>query len=59
VSIAAQERRDGDRWETVAGVVLAPEIDELFATAKGQPATLNGRHIHVSDRANIGEPLWR
>ena len=34
VSIAAQERRDGDRWETVAGVVLAPEIDELFATAK-------------------------
>jgi myo-inositol-1(or 4)-monophosphatase len=57
VSIAAQERRDGDRWETVAGVVLAPEIDELFATAKGQPATLNGRHIHVSDRANIGEAI--
>src|SRR5476649_1765049 len=33
VSIAAQERREEDRWETV-GVVLAPEMDELFATTK-------------------------
>ena len=57
VSIAAQERRDGDRWETVAGVVLAPEIDELFATAKGQPATLNGKTIHVSNRTDIGEAI--
>ena len=35
VSIAAQDRV-GDRWETVAGVVLDPERDELFTGAKGQ-----------------------
>ena len=57
VSIAAQLRRAPDHWETVAGVVLAPEIDELFATAKDQPATLNGRPIHVSNRAEIGEAI--
>ena len=57
VSIAAQERRDGDRWETVAGVVLAPEIDELFATEKGKPSTLNGRPIQVSSRTDIAEAI--
>src|SRR6266446_4339653 len=49
-SNAAQQRTGGDQWETVAGVVLAPEIDELFATEQGQPATLQGRAIHVSNR---------
>jgi myo-inositol-1(or 4)-monophosphatase len=57
MSIAAQERRDGDRWETVAGVVLAPEIDEMFATAKDKPATLNGQSVHVSSRTEIGEAI--
>jgi len=57
VSIAAQERKDGDRWETVAGVVLAPEIDELFASAKGQPATLQGKPIQVSSRTQLSEAI--
>jgi myo-inositol-1(or 4)-monophosphatase len=57
VSIAAQERKDGDRWETVAGVVLAPEIDELFASAKGQPATLQGKPIQVSSRTQPSEAI--
>src|SRR5580704_1443327 len=50
VSIAAQVRCASDHWETIAGVVLAPEIDELFTAVKEQPATLNGRPIHVSER---------
>lgn len=57
VSIAAQERRGGDRWETVAAVVLAPEIDELFATEKGQPSTLQGKPIHTSQRTDLSEAI--
>ena len=57
VSIAAQERQGGNQWETVAGVVLAPEIDELFATEKGQPATLQGKPIHVSNRTELSEAI--
>jgi len=57
VSVAAQERKGGDQWETVAGVVLAPEIDELFATEKGKPATLQGRPIWVSHRKDLAEAI--
>jgi myo-inositol-1(or 4)-monophosphatase len=68
VSIAAQVRQSLEPgrpdknvgapfWQTVAGVVLAPELDELFATEKGQPSTLNGRPIHVSDRERLDEAI--
>ena len=57
VSIAAQQRAGGEQWETVAGVVLAPEIDELFATEKGQPATLQGKPIQVSNRTALSEAI--
>jgi len=57
VSIAAQERKGADQWETVAGVVLAPEIDELFASAKGQPATLQNKPIQVSSRTQPSEAI--
>ena len=44
-------------WETVAGVVLAPEVDELFASEKGEPAVLHGRRIQVSDRTDLSEAI--
>lgn len=56
VSIAAQQRR-GDRWETVAAVVLDPERDELFTGATGQAPTLNGQPIRVSDRTALAEAI--
>lgn len=56
VSIAAQQRT-GPTWETVAGVVLDPERDELFTGAKGQLPALNGHPIHVSDRAVLQEAI--
>jgi myo-inositol-1(or 4)-monophosphatase len=56
VSIAAQQRT-GDTWETVAGVVLDPELDELFATAKGKPAMLHGHPIQVSGRTQLAEAI--
>jgi myo-inositol-1(or 4)-monophosphatase len=62
VSVAAQIRKRDARateeeWETVAGVVLAPEVDELFASEKGAPAVLHGRRIQVSDRADLSEAI--
>jgi myo-inositol-1(or 4)-monophosphatase len=44
-------------WKTVAGVVLDPELDELFVSEKGKPAFLHGHPIHVSDRADLAEAI--
>jgi myo-inositol-1(or 4)-monophosphatase len=57
VSIAAQQRVGTNQWETVAGVVLDPELDELFASEKGKPAMLHGHPIHVSNRAQLSEAI--
>ena len=57
VSIAAQQQVGADRWETVVGVVLDPELDELFMTEKGQPAMLHGHPIHVSGRTEPSEAM--
>jgi myo-inositol-1(or 4)-monophosphatase len=56
-SIAAQQRTGADTWQTVAGVVYAPEVDELFAASTDQPATLNGQPIHVSVRSRLDEAI--
>jgi myo-inositol-1(or 4)-monophosphatase len=57
VSIAAQQKAGDNRWETVAGVVLDPELDELFAATRDGPATLNGTPTHVSDRTELGDAI--
>jgi len=41
----------------VAGVVLDPELDELFTGAKGQQSALNGQPIRVSDRAVLAQAV--
>lgn len=66
VSIAAQVRMNAQagtpvppalEWQTVAGVVLDPELDELFVAEKGKPAMLHGRPIHVSERDRLDEAI--
>ncbi|HTS16762.1 MAG TPA: inositol monophosphatase family protein [Verrucomicrobiae bacterium] len=57
VSIAAQERRSADQWETVLGVVFDPELDELFVSEKGKPSLLNNQPIHVSNRTALSEAI--
>ena len=37
----------------MAAVVYAPDASELYSAASGQGAKLNGRDIHVSDRAEL------
>jgi myo-inositol-1(or 4)-monophosphatase len=57
VSVAAQKRVGADNWETIAGAVLDPELDELFVSEKGKPAMLHGHPIHVSERAQLDEAI--
>ena len=48
----------GDRdGEMVVGVIYDPLRDEMFATARGAGATLNGRPIHVSKATTLQESL--
>lgn len=39
--------------EPLVGVLYSPIADELFVAVKGEGATVNGRPIHVSDRAEL------
>jgi myo-inositol-1(or 4)-monophosphatase len=43
--------------EVIAGVVFDPTRNELFAAESGSGTTLNGRRIHVSKVATLGESL--
>lgn len=43
--------------EIVIGVTYDPTRNELFATEKGQGASLNGRRIRVSDTEKLGDAL--
>ena len=52
ISIALQ--RNG---ESIAGVVYAPKLGELFWAEKGKGAFLNGDRIGVSGRERLGESL--
>jgi myo-inositol-1(or 4)-monophosphatase len=57
VSIAFQQRAGSGEFTTVAGVVYDPFCDELWTAARGGPARLNGRIIHVSRRAVLAEAI--
>jgi myo-inositol-1(or 4)-monophosphatase len=43
--------------ELVVGIVYDPTRPEMFAAAKNQGAWLNGKRIHVSRAAHLGEAL--
>lgn len=46
-----------DSWQVVAGVVYAPEFDELFAAARGGGAWYDGRRMQVTTQAPAGALL--
>lgn len=52
VSIALWER-----GEPVVGAVYLPVLDELFAAAAGEPATLNGQPIRVSETGSVRDAM--
>jgi myo-inositol-1(or 4)-monophosphatase len=57
VSIALQARAPGGEFSTVAGVVYDPFVDELWSAARGAPARLNGKVIHVSRREELAQAI--
>ncbi len=56
VSIALQAR-SADGFETVAGVVHDPFMDETWTATATGPARMNGRRIQVSSRKTLGEAI--
>jgi myo-inositol-1(or 4)-monophosphatase len=46
-----------DNYETIVGVVYDPFADEMWTAIRGQPARLNGKVIHVSDRRRLREAI--
>lgn len=44
-------------YETVVGVVYDPFCEELWTAIRGQPALLNGKKIHVSDKKQLNETI--
>ena len=57
VSIAWQQQSGAGEFSTVAGVVYDPFCDELWTAARGGPARLNGKVIHVSRRKELAEAM--
>jgi myo-inositol-1(or 4)-monophosphatase len=56
VSIALQ-RRNGNVYKTVLGVIYDPFTNELWTTTRGGKTKLNGRVVHVSKRGQPGEAV--
>jgi myo-inositol-1(or 4)-monophosphatase len=58
VSIAVEKvGAPGKEGERVAGVVFDPTRNEMFSAENGSGAELNGRKMHVSKTATLGESL--
>jgi myo-inositol-1(or 4)-monophosphatase len=58
--IALQVEKAGAQpggFATVVGVIYDPFQDELWTAMRGQPARLNGRRIHVSQRTSLGDAM--
>lgn len=45
------------KGETVAGVVFAPYLGELFSAVKGQGAFLNGKRIRTGTKTELGKAV--
>ncbi len=44
-------------YQTIVGVIYDPFCDELWTAIRGQPARLNGKIIHVSQRKKLNEAI--
>jgi myo-inositol-1(or 4)-monophosphatase len=57
VSVALRTAGDGTAGQTIAGAVYDPVHDEMFAAARGDGATLNGRRLSVSAVTRLDRAL--
>ncbi len=58
ISIALEKRLPEGGSEIVAGMVMAPALDELFWAEKGAGAYLNDRRLRVSSRRDWSSALF-
>ena len=57
VSLAVEGPGPGGTRQVLAGVVVNPMLDEVFAAARGHGATLNGAAVRVSNVAALSSAL--
>ncbi len=50
IAVAAQQKNKAGAWETIAGIVFDPILDECFWAERGKGAFVNNAKIHVSTR---------
>lgn len=50
ISVGAQEKNAKGEWETIAGIVYDPILDEMFWGERGKGAFLNNSRLRVSTR---------
>jgi myo-inositol-1(or 4)-monophosphatase len=58
ISIGLERRHQDGMVETMAGVVYAPAVDEMFWAEKGAGAYLNERRLRVSARREMKEAVF-
>lgn len=46
-----------ENGEVIAGAIYIPDTDELYLAEPGSGATLNGKRIHVGDRASLHDAI--
>ncbi len=50
IAVAAQEKNAKGAWETIAGIVYDPILDEMFWAERGKGAFMNNSRLRVSTR---------
>jgi myo-inositol-1(or 4)-monophosphatase len=58
ISIALEKRTPDGGAETVAGMIYAPAVDEMFWAEKGAGAFVNDRRLRVSARREMKEAVF-
>jgi len=58
ISIGLEKRLPDATAETVAGLVYAPAVDEMFWAEKGMGAYMNERRLRVSARRDLKEAVF-
>ncbi len=58
ISIGLEKRLPDSTAETVAGLVYAPAVDEMFWAEKGMGAYMNERRLRVSARRDLKEAVF-
>ncbi len=58
ISIGLERRLPDGGFETQAGCIYAPAVDEMFWAEKGAGAFVNERRLRVSARRNLNEAMF-